>query len=99
MEQIKTAQLEALVERINTVTGNPVKSWERVTDASGRIRTIAQIGNYHLDWAYSGVQLVQMVNEGGGIRVITPGFGTKRECFYQMRAYLDGLTERQFVNT
>ena len=93
MERITTAQLEALVKQINERQGTPLTAW---TKYPGGIR--ANIGNYHLDWAYSGVQLVQMLNEGGGIRTLTHGFSTKRECFYLLRAYLDGLRDRAELN-
>lgn len=89
MEHITTAQLEGMVKRVNEVQGTPLTAWTKTPTG---VR--ANIGNYHLDWAYSGVALCQMLNEGGGIRHITPGFGTKRECYYQIRAYLDGLHDK-----
>ena len=90
MQRITEKQLEYLVERINTVTGNPLKSWVQVTEQSGKVRNVAQIGNYHLDWAYGSVMLVQMDNAGGGIHTIT-GRCTKRECYDQMQAFLRGI--------
>ena len=89
MRRITEKQLEAVVQRINTMTGNPLHSWEQVTESSGRVRNVAQIGNYHLDWAYGGVMLVQMMNTGGGIITVT-GRGTKRECYDQLQAFLCG---------
>jgi len=90
MNRITEKQLEVVVDRINQVTGNPAKSWVQVTESSGRVRNVAQIGNYHLDWAYGGVMLCQMMNAGGGIVTIT-GRGTKRECYDQMQAFLRGI--------
>jgi len=90
MQRITEKQLEIVVGRINRVTGNPLDSWVQVTESSGKVRNVAQIGNYHLDWAYGGVMLVQMDNAVGGIHTIT-GRCTKRECYYQMQAFLRGI--------
>ena len=90
MNRITEKQLQCVVDRINTVTGNPMNSWEQVTESSGKRRNIAQVGNYHLDWAYGGVMLIQMYNAGGGIVTIT-GRGTKRECYDQLQAFLRGI--------
>jgi hypothetical protein len=90
MNRITEKQLQIVVDRINTVTNSPLASWEQVTESSGRVRNVAQIGNYHLDWAYGGVMLCQMMNAGGGIVTVT-GRGTKRECYDQMQAFLRGI--------
>lgn len=90
MSRITEQQLQCVADRINTVTGNPLESWKQVTESSGRVRNIAQVGNYHLDWAYGGVMLCQMMNAGGGVTTIT-GRGTKRECYDQMQAFLRGI--------
>ena len=84
-ERTTEKQLEYLVERINTVTNSPLASWTK--DQHGKLR--ANIGNYHLDWAYGGVMLVRMHNEGGGIVTVT-GRGTKRECYNELQAFLRG---------
>ena len=90
MNRITEKQLQCVVDRINTVTGNPLESWKQVTESSGKRRNIAQVGHYHLDWAYGGVMLCQMMNTGGGVVTIT-GRGTKRECYDQMHAFLRGI--------
>ena len=85
MNRITQKDLQNIVDRINLTACMPLKPW---TDNK------ANIGNYHLDWAYGGVKLVRHVNEGGGIKVITMGgYGTKRELYYQMQAYLRGLED------
>ena len=86
MDRITEKQLEAMVERINVRTGNPVRPW--CTDDPHNLR--ANIGNYHLDFAYGGVSLVQMIGESGGERTII-GRGTKRELYNSICAYLDGI--------
>lgn len=83
MTRINNLDLEKLVGRINRATGQPETPYQRV---KGKL--VANIGNYHIDRAYGGVKLVQMVNEGGGIRVISNGgYGTKRELYNEMQTF------------
>ena len=95
MERITQKDLECLVGRINTITNSPATSYTR-NGKKGNRKTgfTANIGNYHLDYAYSGVKLARMVNESGGITVIsTTGYGTKRELYNWMNAYIAGLSQ------
>lgn len=85
MERITEKQLNAVVERLNRITHSPLASWTK-TDKG----PTANIGNYHLDYAYGGVSLARMRNEGGGIEMILPG-GTKRECYERLQAFLKGI--------
>ena len=88
MERITQTQLEAIVERINRATNSPFESWTK--DASGKFT--ANIGNYHLDYAYGGVSLERMVNSGGGVQdVFRCGHVTKRELANRMWAFCEGL--------
>lgn len=92
-ERITQKDLEYRVARINEVTNSPMESWTRRGKEGARKPGFkANIDNYHLDYAYGGVRLVQHVNKGGGIRVISStGFGTKRELFNWMDAFLAGI--------
>ena len=85
MSRTTLAQLKAAVDHLNTVTGNPVKPYEK--DADGKYR--AQEGNYHIDQCYGGFQLAQIVNESGGIRMIQPCRGTKTECYNTIHSILN----------
>ena len=86
MNRITQKNLEYLTDRINKVTESPQAPY---TKNNGKFT--ANIGNYHLDYAYGGVKLVRMVNDGGGIETIsTDGFGTKRELYSWMQAFLAG---------
>ena len=78
MERITQKHLEGLLQMINKKAGfeNPKYS---------------EVGSYTLDWAYGGVKLERFVNEKGGVDSITSGFCPKRETWYLMRAYLDGM--------
>jgi hypothetical protein len=88
MERITEKQLRGLIDYLNKITGQPLTSYTKVGE-----KFKANIGNYHLECAYSGYQLVQMVNESGGIRTITGGFCPKRELYYEIRAYIDGIQD------
>ena len=88
MERITDKQLEHLVERINNLTNNPTVPYQ-AKDGGG---LTANIGSHVLDWAYSGVQLHQITNEGGAINVISnDGYGTKRQLHAFMRGMVQGL--------
>lgn len=87
MSRITQKDLECLVERINKATGSPVATCTKQTNK----QYVWNIGNYHLDYAYGGVKLVRTCNEGGGIsNISTGGFGTKRELYNWMQAFLVG---------
>jgi len=58
-------------------------------------QTRAMVGRYTLQGAYGGWQLQQVVNEGGGVRAITQGYGTKREVYHLIHAYREGLAAGQ----
>jgi len=88
MERIRQKDLEYQADRINELTESPRTPY---TNVDGKIT--GNIGNYHLDYAYGGVKLVRMSNTHGGINVIsTDGFGTKRELYNWMNAFIAGLT-------
>lgn len=90
MERITQKDLENVVARINSVTKSPS---ETVTK-KGKLFSW-NINNYHLDYAYGGVKLVRTCNKHGGISTIsTGGFGTKRELYNWMQAYLAGIAIR-----
>ena len=85
--RINKKDLEAVVNRINKMVGAPEHAYTRTRD--GKIK--ANIGNFHLDWAYGGVSLVRMATEGGGVTTIIHGYGTKRELYEKMQALIVGL--------
>jgi hypothetical protein len=87
MQRITEKQLEALVGWINELTGSPATSY---TKNDGKLS--ANIGNYHLYYAYGGVNLHRMTNTGGGVNTpLGGGTRTKRELFNQLHAFINGL--------
>lgn len=90
MERITQKDLEYLVKRINEATNSPLEPYTK--DADGNFAT--NIDNYHLDYAYGGAKLIRMCNLGGGISTIsTGGYGTKRELYHWMTAFLAGISQ------
>ena len=86
MQRITKADLENVVTRINEMAKAPLQPW---TNAGKGMK--ANIGNYHLDWAYGGVSLHKMVSDGGAVESIIAGYLTKRELFYHMQAFISGM--------
>ena len=85
--RITIANLQAVVDRINRVTGSPATHLRREGD-----RNRANIGNYHLSHAYGGVCLHRMCNESGGVTTpLGSGHVPKRELYEQLHAFLRGL--------
>jgi hypothetical protein len=88
MTRTTQKELESLVEWLNKITNKPTKPY--MQNENGDYK--AQIGNYHLSYAYGGVTLHQMVSDGGG--VTTPlggGYFTKRELAAKLRAFIAGI--------
>jgi len=83
MNRVTEKQLEAIVDRINRITGSPPAPY---------IDGKAQIGNYHLSHAYGGVCLHRMYNAGGGVTSpLSTGHIPKRELAGLMYAFINGL--------
>lgn len=91
-QRITEKDLEAVVTRINRITNSPLESWTK--QDSGKYK--ANIGNYHISYAYGGVSLNRMNNESGGVTTpLNCGHVSKRELYDLMQAYISGLTEKE----
>jgi len=87
MNRITQQMLENRVNHLNAITDSPQASWTSRPEGG----MVANIGNYHLDWAYGGVKLVRHMNQGGGITSITSGYDSKRELMGKLDAYILGI--------
>lgn len=87
MQQITKSLLEKAVYRLNIAAETPLTPYTKGADGKHH----ANAGNYHLEWAYGGVALAQMVPGGGCSRPIDMGFETKRTAFEIIHAYTNGL--------
>lgn len=87
--RITQKDLEHLVRRINETLNRPTDRYSK-DETTGRYKS--NIGNFHLSYAYGGAALEETKSDGGGVRrVSTGGYGTKRELYIWMSAYLAGL--------
>lgn len=86
--RITQKDLETQVSIINRITKQPEKPY------SGEVGK-ANVGNYHLSYAYGGVNLHQIVSDGGGITTpLGGGYHTKRELYQKLNAFISGLTTK-----
>jgi hypothetical protein len=83
MQRITEAHLQAIVDRINRITGSPAEPY---------IDGKAQPGNYHISHAYGGVALHRMSNTSGGVSSpLSTGHIPKRELAALMYAFINGI--------
>jgi hypothetical protein len=81
--RITEKDLESLATVINQLTNSPTMPY-----MNGK----AAVGNFHISHAYGGVSLHRMTNLGGGVsEPLSTGHLPKRELFYRMSAFIDGL--------
>lgn len=86
--RISIKDCEGLVKLINQMNGQPIAPYTKL-DAGGYK---VNIGNYHIDSAYGGHALHQMMNDGGGVHDISAcGYMTKAEFYQWLRAFIRGL--------
>lgn len=84
---VKISNLESQIQYLNQITGNPEQTWIRVDG-----QNIAQIGNYHLEGAYGGWNLAQIVNIHGAItNPLGGGFCSKTELYAKINAFIIGI--------
>lgn len=89
MNRITIKTLRSLCDALNRQTGSPLVPWLRVGE-----RNVAQIGCYIIDCAYGGYQLARIMNEGGGqTSPLGLGFGTARELYDKIHAYMQGMED------
>jgi len=82
MARITNATLQAQVDRLNRLTHSPLTPY---------IDGVAQLGNYHLEFAYGGVSLHRMGDAGRGVsKPLRCGYVTRRELSGLIAAYIDG---------
>lgn len=81
--RITPSHLNIIIEKINTLTNHDI-----CLITNGK----TNMGHYHLDYAYSGVELHQIMNEKGGIKVISEGgYITKSKLYEQLVMFQKGI--------
>lgn len=75
--RVSKKDLDLRVDYLNDITkGNLYTSEDR---------------RYKLSWAYGGVQLQKLVNNGGGVSVIIEGYHSKSELMDRLNSYIKGI--------
>jgi hypothetical protein len=93
MYRITDKDLDRLVMEINKLTNSPLSYCYEI----GEVPFKSNIGHYHIDHAYSGVKLCCVTNEHGGISDVSQqGYGTKRELYNWMLAFIQGIHTEKF---
>jgi hypothetical protein len=91
MQRVTEKHLQAIVDRINTMTGSPEKPY-MTGELSGKMEP--QANCYHLSYAYGGVALHRMSRKPGCSGVSSPlstGHIPKRELQGMLYAFISGL--------
>lgn len=89
--RIKQADLQRIVDRLNKNTGSPLHPYTK-DPSTGKFT--AQIGCYHLDYAYGGVALHRMHGESESVTdVLRVGHVPKPELHRLMLAYESGMDD------
>lgn len=87
MERVKQKDLEILCGILNKITSSPT---EQFTKAEGKLK--ANVGNFHLSWAYGGVCLHRMHSIGGSVTCpLGQDHIGKKELYYKMQSFISGL--------
>jgi len=88
MQKITINQVESLVDQLNQIAGENPQPY----DMTGKVGFRANVGTYLIDGAYGGWQLARINNERGGqSQPLGGGYGTKRETYEKIRAFIRGF--------
>ena len=83
--RISEKAIQAKIDHLNKITGNPPTTYRYV---GGTMK--GNVGNYCLNGVYGGWNLVQIVNEGGGIHSLLFG-RTKSELYSRIESLIMGV--------
>jgi hypothetical protein len=81
-------EIEDLVFRINQTAGTPLAPYAKDQE-TGQIKS--QKGNFHLDFAYGGVALHEMLGDVGGVNDVFHGHYTKNAMHLLLWGFLQGM--------
>lgn len=94
MKRVTKKDLQAIVDRINRIKNTPQTTYTRKIQPDGTTKLMANVGNYHLIFAYGGVSLRQISNESGGTcDVLLSGHVPKRELQRLLVAYIKKIED------
>jgi hypothetical protein len=89
-DRITERMLQGLVDDLNRLMGENPAAMTRQEDD----RWTWNVGTFMLSHAYGGVELERVSNTSGGVGCpLGSGHVTKRELYYRLRGYLQGLRD------
>jgi hypothetical protein len=89
--RVTANRLEARLAFINRVLGRPATPYTYTAN------TVANVGNWYLSASEYGYEVVEIVNESGGVRVVYPAMPA-RMVYAVLGGFLDGIKARKGVN-
>lgn len=84
--QIKEEDLKNMINRINKELGYPEKPYTRIGE-----NTHSQPNNIHLDFAYGGISVEQICEDGHGVQKVLHGYHTKKEVYLFLQGIMAGF--------
>lgn len=84
--RVTIKDLERLTERVNRETNSPLTGYTWDDDAKSH----QNAGHYYLAMAYGGYKL-ERLSEHGSSDISTDGYGTKKQLYKWIHAFLDGM--------
>ena len=92
MERMTRAKVEALIARLNAITGSPAEPYSKGADG----KFTANPGNYHIEGAYGGHKLARIANPSGGSSdPLNTGFVSWRKLYDAIDNYMRALDDVQ----
>lgn len=93
-QRITDTDLRILCERLNKLTGSPEQPYAYEDRPGGDL--VAQVGNFHISYAYGGARLHRMSNTSGGVTTpLNTGHVSKRELWEKIHAFMLGIEFEQ----
>jgi len=86
--RITEKMINARVEQLNAMRGLPNELYQPRVNPKDNL--VANAGVAYLQGAYGGYRIEVMCKGGGSRDLLNSGFGTKREVFNTLVAYMDG---------
>ena len=86
--RITNKDLEQLCRILNNLTHSPQEEYTKTAEGN----YIANVGNWHLDFAYGGVSLERTINQGGGVtQPLSTGHISKPALYDKIQSFIAGM--------
>lgn len=86
-QRITQKQMQALLDRLNTIAGTPLTTFD-----PDRTEARWNVGNFHLDSAYNGFCLMQVVSPRGAVEnVLGTAYAPLSQTYRDTQIFIRGL--------